>query len=180
MQPKKLILRDGREVEVTHLTREIPSSTLQEFINELVSENAFMLHDTNYSLAEEMEWKRRQLEEAEHGYMITLIALDGKRVIASLQARRNRMKEVNNVSFGIAIAKEFRGVGLGETLLRMIVEETKKKMKPKNMYISYIDGNKPAANLYRKIGFRKIIGRYPKWIKHNGRYLDRIVLLYSH
>ncbi len=179
MQPTKIILRDGREITVTLLTREIPSSALQEYINKLVDEDAFLLVDKKYSLTEEMEWKRRMLEEADHNQSITLIALDGERVIASLQARRDRMKEINNVSFGIAIAKEFRGAGLGETLLRMLIEETKKKMKPKNMYITYIDGNVPAANLYRKLGFKKIIGRFPKWVKHKGRYLDKIILLYS-
>lgn len=179
MQPTKIILRDGREVTVTLLTREIPSSALQEYINELVDEDTYLLHNHKYSLTEEMEWKRRALEEADHDQSITMIGLDGERVIASLQARRSRMKEANNIGFGIAISKDFRGVGLGEILLRMLIDETKKKMKPKNMYIEYIDGNKPAANLYKKLGFKKIIGRYPKWVKHKGRYLDRIVLLYS-
>jgi RimJ/RimL family protein N-acetyltransferase len=179
MQPTKIILRDGREITVTLLTREIPSSALQSYINELVDEDAFLLVDKKYSLTEEMEWKRRALEEADHGQSITLIALYGERVIAALQAKRDRMKEKDNVSFGIAIAKDFRGVGLGEILLGMIINEAKKKLKPKNMYIAYIDGNIPAMRLYRKIGFKKIIGKYPKWVKHKGRYRDRIVLLYS-
>lgn len=179
MQPTKIILQDGREIAVIPLSREIPASSLQEHINELVDEDLFLLVDKKYSLAEEIEWKRRQIEEMVHNQSITLIAMYETKVIGSAMARRDRMKEKDNVSFGIAIAKDFRGAGLGEALLKTAMDTARKELKPKNIYISYIEGNKPAANLYRKLGFKKIIGRYPKWIKHKGRYRDRIVLLYG-
>ena len=53
----------------------------------------------------------------------------------------------------------------------------KGKAPAKNIYLTVIADNKPAIALYNKVGFIKIIGRYPKWFRHKGKYLDSLTLL---
>ena len=124
-----------------------------------------------------IKWKRDKLEAIKKNNCVGLAALHGRRVIASLEARREPGNLSDNVSCGVAIAKDFRGFGLGEKMLRMLISLAKEKLQPKNIYLTVIADNKPAIALYNKVGFIKIIGRYPKWFRHKGKYLDSLTLL---
>ena len=74
----------------------------------------------------------------------------------------------------IAIAKEFRGIGLGEALLSENIRLAK-KMRPKTLYLTVMAPNKRARALYRKLGFREF-AIFPKWAKYGNRYVDKIFM----
>lgn len=173
----KVRLRDNRIVEVVQFNKNIPTSAFLKFINDIIDEDIYILHNKKYTLGEEEKWKREKLKAIKKNECVGLVALSGKRVVASLEARRERCKLSDNVSCGVAVSRDFRGVGLGERMLRTLIAEAKKKLKPKNIYLTMIAKNKPAFSLYKKVGFRKIIGRHPKWFRHKGRYLDQLTLL---
>lgn len=170
-------LRDGRVAKVSYLSKDDSTEELLEFINGLIEENACVLYDRKFTLKEEQEWKKntlRQLRERE-GYLL-VARVDGK-FAGDTGCKRGMFKESGNVCLGVAIAREFRGLGLGEGLLRMNIEHAKKFFNetPKNIYLSVFATNRPAKALYRKLGFKEI-AVLPKWLKHKGQYIDHIYM----
>jgi ribosomal-protein-alanine N-acetyltransferase len=53
----------------------------------------------------------------------------------------------------VAVTEEHRGEGLGEALMLCILDEARKR-KLNTVFLEYRVGNKPAANLYAKLGYR--------------------------
>jgi len=79
---------------------------------------------------------------------------------------------------GISIRNGYRGIGLGEYLMKEIIKLTKKELKPKPKIIrlSVLPNNKPAIGLYKKCGFKKVAA-VPKQMQYKGKLLDEIVML---
>jgi RimJ/RimL family protein N-acetyltransferase len=176
---KEFKLNDGREVLVTDEIRPIPAKAFLDYINTIVKEDVFIVINKPYTLKEEKKWKKDALKGELDGTAIHLAATYDGRVVACLDARRGPFKQSDNVALGVSIAKEFRGKGLGEFMLRFLIQLVRERLKPKNIHLTVFADNKPALSLYRKVGFRKTIARYPKWFKHKGKYCDMLALLYT-
>lgn len=174
----KIKLKDGKTVEMVPLSRKITVRMLLNYINDLTDENLYLSHDKKYTYKQEKEWFENTLKNMKKGIHIHHIVLCNRRIIGSATASQGTGRERNNVGLGVAISKEFRRVGLGEKLLKFIIKKAKKKWKPKNIFLSVASENKPAYNLYKKIGFKEF-SRFPKWIKYKNRYVDQIFLLYK-
>lgn len=77
-------------------------------------------------------------------------------------------------NLGIAVTKKYRGQGLGEILMKKIIEEAKRNFPDlKIVYLGCFSNNTAALNLYKKLGFKEF-GRLPKGIKYKGEYIDSI------
>ncbi len=177
MLPLNFELEDGRTVEIVQLNKKISTKAILNFINQIIEENLYITYDKKVTLAQEEKWKKEKLEIIKNNEAIILFAVCNKKVVASLEARRERGKMRENVCCGIVIAKDFRGAGLGEYILQLLIKEAKRKLKLKNIYLIVFAENKPAIALYKKLGFTKLLARYPKWLKHKGKYIDQLVLL---
>lgn len=171
-------MKDGRKVIITDRIAHVPASAFLSYINSIIKEDAYILADKPYTLPQEIKWKRDVLEKQRSGDLVYLAALYNGRVVASFEARKDKYRQDGNVCFGASVAKDFRGYGLGEKMLRLTISLTKNKFNPKNMYLTVVSANKTALSLYRKVGFNKIIGKYPKWFRRKGKYLEMFALLY--
>jgi len=169
-------LEDGRVVEIVPLSAKIPTKWFLDFINRLITEDTFLQVDKKLTLKQETEWKKNMIKGVKDGNQIYFAALYGKRIVGACDAKRGRGKESDNIMFDIAVAKDFRRAGLGEFLMRKTIAETKKKLKPRNIYLYVANLNKPAKSLYEKAGFKEI-ARFPKWMKHKGKYIDVVWML---
>lgn len=172
---ERIRLKNGKVARVGYLSEKDSAKELQAFINSLIGENAPLGMDRKTSLKQEIEWKRNQLskQKKDEGFLF-VARIDGK-IAGTSGANREQGKGRNNVILGIAIRKGFRGIGLGEALLRLNIENAKKRLKPRNIYLSVFRPNKPAWNLYSKLGFREFAS-FPKWMLHNGRYVDHVFM----
>lgn len=171
----RAVLRDGRVVEIRPLKKSDGARKFQEYINEIIVEGAFILLDRPVSLKEERKWLSATVRDEKNRKAVTLVALYNNRVVSVFNAHQGRGNESCNVSFGASVARDFRGVGLGEMMLEMIVKKARQKLKPVNIYLTVVDVNKPARRLYEKVGFRKI-ARLPKWVKNKGRLHDLLFM----
>ena len=147
-----------------------------DFICELINEEVYILYNKKPTLKEEKKWFNDKLNELKYNQQVALTVWDGKKLVGICDAKKGRMKEVDNTLIGIAILKAYRGRGLGEKLIRAIIKLAKKKLKPKNIYLSAFAENKVALNLYKKVGFKEF-ARFQKWMKHNGKYYDSVYML---
>lgn len=173
----EMTLKDGRIATVRFLDEDDSTRELLGFINTLIREKAYILFDEEFTIKQEENWKRRELDgiRSNESYIISA-RVDG-RLAANSGARKGLHKEKGNVLLGIAVAEGFRGLGLGEALLRLNIETARRffNPKPRNIYLSVFEGNKPAISLYRKLGFKEF-ARFPKWALHKGRYIDHIYM----
>jgi ribosomal protein S18 acetylase RimI-like enzyme len=160
-------LEDGREADISFLKRSDSVHELQAFINSLVREDARIIFDRKVTLPEERAWKNTMLASMRRndGYVL-LARVDGK-IAGTSGANRERGRGRGNVALGLAIAKPFRGVGLGESLLRANIAAAGLFFKPEpdNIYLSVFEDNKPAVSLYRKLGFKRF-AVFPAWIPY--------------
>jgi len=171
----KLILDDGRVALVSLVKKTDSTKEYLKFINMLIEEKANILYEKKFSLKEEEQWKKLQIENQKKKSGYTLVARISGKIAGTSGATLGNFKERGNASLGIAIAKEFRGIGLGEALLRLNIRKAWEMFKPKNMVLTVFSTNKIARNLYSKVGFREF-ARFPKWIKHKGKYCDMIYM----
>ncbi|MFH0973483.1 MAG: GNAT family N-acetyltransferase, partial [Candidatus Micrarchaeota archaeon] len=173
---RELTLKDGRKVVLRTITRD-DFPKMRQFLNALVREGALIARDRYLNPIEEKDMERESLDKINRGDAITWVCEYEKRIIARAVAKRMDLRERDNVDLSLYVAKDFRGVGLGTTLLRMLIKESQLAFKPHKIYLSAYSNNLKAIRLYEKEGFEKI-GVLPEWGKYHGEYIDEIYLAY--
>lgn len=78
--------------------------------------------------------------------------------------------------FGITLAKEVRGQGLGSYLMKNILQEASKALSITHVQLACFANNTPAYNLYKKMGFEDV-GRVPEMILYKGDLIDEIIMM---
>ncbi|MGB0916589.1 MAG: GNAT family N-acetyltransferase [Flavobacteriales bacterium] len=80
--------------------------------------------------------------------------------------------------WSVFIKPEHQGKGLGRKLMKRTLEEAWKMDGLETILIGVSSNNPPAINLYRNLGFTDY-GREPNCLKHNGEYVDEILMVMS-
>ena len=150
----------------------------QDFINSFVEEDAQILYNKKFSLKEEKNWLKEQLQNIKNHKTVFLIAQDHNKVVGTTGIDLRRGREAHVGEFGITIRNGYRGIGLGKYLMKEILKLAKKELepKPKIIRLSVFPTNKPAIGLYKKLGFKKV-AKIPKQIQYKGKLLDEIIML---
>ena len=171
VKPKTFKAKDGREVVLRSIRWEDLDDCI-EFINSLVEEGADILRDTMVTREEEADWLGKRLALVEKGELIDVVAEVDGRIIANSEVER-RSGFMSHVGYlGIGIKAGYRGIGIGTEIMQTLKEESK-KAGLKILVLDAFATNKKAQALYRKAGFKEI-GRIPKAIYKNGRYIDMV------
>jgi len=165
------VAKDGRKVVLRSIRWEDLDDCI-EFINSLVEEGAEILRDTKVSRDEEAEWLGSRLARIDKREIIDVLAeVDGKMIANSeVEKRSGFMSHVGYL--GIAIKSGYRGIGIGTKIMQKLIENSK-KAGLKILVLSVQDTNQTAKALYKKMGFREV-GRIPKGIYRNGKYIDLV------
>ncbi|MCI0503898.1 GNAT family N-acetyltransferase [Candidatus Micrarchaeota archaeon] len=174
---RELTLGDGRKIAIRTIMRD-DFPKLRKFLNELVKESALIAFDRYVNPIEESEMGRASLDKINRGDMLMWVGDYNGQIIARAVAQRMEMRERDNVCLSLYVAREFRGVHLGTTLLRMLIEESQKTFKPHRIYLSVYSNNEAAIHVYEKEHFRKV-GVLPEWGKYEDTYLDEIYMVYD-
>ncbi|MEK6982421.1 MAG: GNAT family N-acetyltransferase [Candidatus Micrarchaeota archaeon] len=163
-------------LEIRAIKKSDKVKSFLDFICELVDEDTYLLINTKPTLKQEQEWLKKNLVDQNKNQAIFLTVWDENKLVGICSAIKDKWREKNNCVVGISILKKYRGKGLGETLLRQVIKLTKQKLKPKNIYLHVAEANKPAFELYKKVGFKEIT-RLPNWILHKDKYIGQIIML---
>jgi len=79
-------------------------------------------------------------------------------------------------SFGITLAPEARGQGIGKLLMSLIISEAQKKLSGlKIITLDCFANNEIALNLYRSLGFIEY-GRLPKGLNYRGSFVNEVMM----
>jgi RimJ/RimL family protein N-acetyltransferase len=169
-------LSDSKTVTIRDLSQRDKPEELMRYINHLIAEDTCILIDKKVTLKKEREWLRSKLAAMKRGDSICLVVEDMGKIAGILHSDREPFKMRNNAVIGIALLPEYRGQGIGETAMRILIKRTKKEMKPKNIHLRVFACNKRAIALYRKLGFTRI-AVLPNWVMHRGLFVDEHVML---
>lgn len=157
-------LRYPRWEDIDELTR---------YINELSCEDTYITFSKEtVSKEDEMAYLAMCFQMMERGDSVTLFAFVGSTLIGSTDVVRNlnfrtRAKHVGK--FGITLAKDFRGLGIGKEASRTVIEEARKKVPGLELLaLEVFSENKNAIALYEDLGF-KVAGAIPNGLQYQGR-----------
>lgn len=166
-----LKLKNGSRAQIRPLKRSDDAKEYLSHINALVKERAFLLCNEIQTLKKERAWLKKCVKEVTSGKAVFLTAWIGRHLIGLSSGISQRGADSGNVEIGLSVRKQFRGQGVGEALILETIFESKKKLRPKNIYLRVYAENKPALKLYKKMGF-KTLALFPKWSLNKGKLKD--------
>ena len=93
-----------------------------------------------------------------------------------LYASRRENAVKHRCSIGIALYKQYWGLGIGRELMYLLLESAK-KCGYEQAELEVVSKNERAVALYEKIGFERV-GERPKTMKHkDGTYDSNIIMV---
>lgn len=148
-----------------------------EMINSLVEEKAYLTVQKKKTFKEEKVYFKESLKKIKEKTRVELILDIGGEVcgIAAIWLADSEVKK-HIGELGISLKKTARGKGLGEKLLKKIIERAAKELKIKIVTLYVYSNNKIAINLYKKTGFKKL-GTIKDGISYHGKFLDNDIMV---
>jgi len=150
---------------------------LLEYINAVSREQTFIsFQGEQLTLEQEEAWLRDRLAEIASGTNVTLAALAGDRVIGATGIGLKPLAERHIGVFGISVAQDFRGIGIGTRMMQSAIAEAETHLAGLRIIeLGVFANNDLAYRLYQKHGFIEY-GRLPGGILHRDEYVDHIYM----
>lgn len=150
-----------------------------KYINKLSSEQTYItLQGEEISLESEEKYLKNQLEKFDKAKAVQLLLfVDNKLLGISGIELQDKIKS-HIGGFGISIAEEVRGKGLGKLLMKLVLAESKKLLDFKIITLEVFAENERAIKMYKNYGFVEY-GRLPGGNKYKGQFVDDISMYKS-
>lgn len=148
-----------------------------EYINTLSKERTFIRYQgEEVSLEEETKYLNSQLEKiSQKCAVLLLVFCEGKLIGISGIDMKDKIEKHIGV-FGISVAKDFRGEGIGSKLMELVIEEVEKNLTGLEIItLGVFSNNDLAKKMYQRFGFVEY-GSLPKGIKLEKEYADHIYM----
>ncbi|MBI2013567.1 MAG: GNAT family N-acetyltransferase [Candidatus Colwellbacteria bacterium] len=167
---------DGKDIIIRY-PKISDAKTARNFINKISKEKSFlMIQGKQLSLKEEKKLLKKWIKDIKRKSMIKLMALHKNEIIGSTDIHLNSGAQKHIGGLGAAVAKDFRGKGLGKLLMKLLLQESRENLKElKIITLEVFAINKIAKNLYKKFGFKEY-GRLPRGLFRRNKYTDGILM----
>ena len=172
---REILLKDGRTAVLR--TPEVNEAPLMlDYIRTVSGETEFLMRypDEWDGMTLENEEKWIQSNRDGKGVMIACFC-DGIVAGNSDFAVRSARKESHRATVGIAIRKDFWGLGIGSTLFRELISEAK-KTDVEILELSLVSTNTRALRLYEKFGFRTVSELPNAFRMKDGSYVSELTM----
>ncbi len=175
----KQITLAGKRFEIKRISeyKSSDAKKFQRYINPLLKEG-FLLLDKPMTLKEETGWlKKEKIQEKNKKRAVTVAQIGDQ--IAGIAEMWKKVGIMSHVAeLGISVGEKYRGIGLGEFLLKETIISVKRELKPKVLRLSVLAINQRAINLYKKIGY-KTVAVIPKQFRRKGKLIDELIMIRS-
>jgi len=163
-----LILRYPREEDLDDLLG---------YINTLSAEQTFIRFQGEQLIhEEEKEYLEKILLRIKEKKDIHILAFVEDQLVGKGDIRLRDKIDAHVGDFGLTIAKDYRGQGIGSLLLEKTINEAKKNLSGlKIISLGVFGDNGIAIQLYQKHGFVEY-GRLPKGVFRQGQFVDHIYM----
>ncbi len=147
------------------------------YINELSDEKTFIRNQGEHeTLKSEAIYLKTIIENIKNNRAVHLLSFNNSKLIAVSGITMRDKTEKHLGVFGISVAKDFRGEGLGKFLMELVLNEAKKEIPSlKIVALDVYSNNLIAQELYKKLGFIEY-GRLPNGIMREGKFEDAILM----
>ncbi len=171
---KKFLSRDGRDI-VFRGPRISDVGMFMEFINGLINESNIMIGKTKtVTREEELIWLERILESIRENRLEMLVAEANNRIVGEVELRIGKDVNSHVANLGLALATDYRHVGLGIEMMRTIFQMAAVR-GIRLITLKVFATNEYAIRAYENIGFRAF-GRLPNGVCKNGGYIDEVYM----
>ncbi len=158
---KIILLKDGRKYCLRNGTENDAHEVLDVF-NLTHAETDYLLtypDENSFTVEQEGAFLKAKTESSNEIEIVAVV--DGKIAgTAGIDAVGNKYKTKHRAEFGIGIAKEFWGLGLGRALTEACIE-CAKEAGYTQLELDVVSDKASAISLYKKVGFVEY-GRNPK------------------
>lgn len=150
---------------------------MRDYINTLSKEQTFIrFQGEKVSLGHEAKYIRSQLKRITKKTTVELLVFCNNTLMGISSVDMKDKTESHEGVFGISLAKEYRGEGIGKKFMQLVLEEAEKNIPQLRIVTLGVFENNPLAkSMYEKFGFKEY-GRLPKGILHKGEYVDHIYM----
>jgi len=170
------ITKSGKTVSFRYPTID-DVEILKNYINKISLEKTFIsFQGEQQTFEEEKKWLESKLENMKNKKSVIVLAFINDKLVgeSDIDSGIFFAKHVGN--FGITIDIDFRGDGIGELLMDLIIKEAIKNIDGLKIIKLEVFSNNPIApNLYKKMGFIEY-GRLPEGAKHCNNFIDELLM----
>lgn len=150
---------------------------MQQYFNALSAEKTFIRSQgEQVTLDEEIAFVKNVIDHINNRKAVRLLAFFDNQLagIGNIDLSKGTERHIGEL--GISIAKEFRGKGFGEILMKALIEESIKALPDLEIItLGVFSTNSIARSLYKKLGFVDY-GVLPKGVKLENGYADYIYM----
>jgi ribosomal protein S18 acetylase RimI-like enzyme len=157
---------------------DLPS--LVDFANSLVEDRDIdpdfgILLDRKQTLETEADYLGNWMAAVEKGEQVHVVADVDRKLVGNSEVTRGKFSdEFYHGKLGIAVHRDYRGLGIGLEMMKTLVEESR-KLGLKTIELETFATNPRAIRVYEKVGFKQV-GRIPKKILRKDHHIDIIVM----
>ena len=173
---QKIIMKNGKEALLRNGEASDGKAVCENF-NLTHSETDYLLtypDENSLTTEEEAKFLERKSESANEIEIVAFV--DGKVAgTAGIDAVGTKYKTKHRAEFGVSIAKEYWGLGLGRALTEACIK-CAKEAGFTQLELDVVSDNENAVALYKKAGFAEF-GRNPKGFKsRTGEYQELVLM----
>jgi RimJ/RimL family protein N-acetyltransferase len=172
----KFITKSGKEISFRYpIMSDV--GLLMNYINKISAEESFILFQGFQTTIEsETKWLQDKIDKISKNKCVYLCGFYKNKLVACSEITLHSDAKSHVGNFGISVATEFRGQGLGQKIMELTIDESIKKLADLRIIDLEVFGkNIIGKNLYKKLGFIEY-GRLPKALKRKGEYDDAILM----
>lgn len=169
---KTIISKSGKEIRLRS-PRLGDVIALHNYVNDLVAEDALILINEPQSLSQEKQHVIHMLKEIKASQRVQLLAFHQQKLIANTQIVKAIYRMSHVGTFGISVAKNYRGDGIGGELSKTVFQLAAEKLHVQLIDLTTYSNNKPAIRMYEKLGFQRA-GIIPKAVQYKNGFVDLI------
>ncbi len=157
IKPKEKILKDGRKC-ILRSPMESDAVQMRDFRIKTAGETDFLMNYPeeleNYTLENQHKFIQR-MAGSENDFML-VATVDGRLAGTCQISFSKRIKLKHKAGIGIALLKEYWGLGIGSAFFEEMIAEAKSRDGVIQIELEVIEGNERAIALYKKFGFETV------------------------
>ncbi|MCL5676271.1 MAG: GNAT family N-acetyltransferase [Patescibacteria group bacterium] len=168
--------KKGKEITIRVVDKN-DAKKLMDFINPIFAEDTFLLRgpkDLVKNIKEQQKYVKDQLKKVRKKEGFLLLALYKNNIVGTTDLRKGQYRHKHMGDLGITVSKKFREEGIGQELLK-ILEQESKKLKLKALYLTCLACNLRAIHVYEKWGMKRV-GILPRAYEYKGEFVDGITM----
>jgi RimJ/RimL family protein N-acetyltransferase len=179
IEHKNVTLKNGQEVCIRTPIAEDTSSVIK-YLKAVFADDRFFM--TTAEEAKEWQTIEKEQEHIQKNYedenkLMVVTEINGSIVSFSNVHAGERKRNHHIGQIGISILPQFRGIGLGTAIMEAMIDWARAHPVIEKLALGVWAANKPAIQLYEKMGFKEE-GRKIREIKYTDGSYDDCICMY--